>query len=73
MNSDRLATKRPQMNAQQRMRRLQNKIFLQAYRNGNEMTIVEEERGRRLQFACLKKNEKQKSSVSTITGQLGRR
>ncbi len=47
------------MSAQQRMRRLKNKIFLRAYHNGNEMTAEEEERGRRLKLACLKKNEKQ--------------
>jgi hypothetical protein len=47
------------MSAQQRMRRLKNKIFLRAYCNGNEMTAEKEERGCRLQLACLKKNEKQ--------------
>jgi hypothetical protein len=33
------------MSAQQRMRRLENKIFLHAYHNGDKMTAEEEERG----------------------------
>jgi hypothetical protein len=43
-----------------RMQRLKNKIFLCAFCKGNEMTAEEEERGRRLQLARLKKNEKQR-------------
>ncbi len=43
MNADMSATTRQQMSAQQRMRRFKNKIFLRAYRNGNEMTPEEEE------------------------------
>ena len=53
-------TKRQQISEQQRMRRLKNKIFLSAYRKGNEMTPEEEERGRRLQLARVKKNEMQR-------------
>jgi hypothetical protein len=50
------------------MRRLENKIFLRAYCNGNEMTAAEEMRQRQLQLARLEKNEKQ-----CIAGQPGRR
>jgi len=50
-------TKRQQISAQQRMRRLKNKIFLSAYRKGDEMTPEEEEKGRRLQLARVKNNE----------------
>ncbi len=59
MNADMTATTWQQMSAQQRMRRFKNKIFLRAYRNGNEMTPEEEERGRQLQLAHIKKNKKQ--------------
>jgi hypothetical protein len=59
MNADMSVTTQQQMSAQQRMRRLKNKIFLQAYCNGDEMTPKAEERGRRLQLAHVKKNEKQ--------------
>jgi hypothetical protein len=69
MNSDMLATTRPQMSAQQRMRRLKNKIFSRAYCNGNEMTADEEERGCRLQLACLKKNEKQRKHNRRTAGE----
>jgi hypothetical protein len=64
------ATTRQQMSAQQRMRRLKNKIFLRAYRNGDEMTPEEEERGRQLQLARKKRT---KSSTSAIARQLRRR
>jgi hypothetical protein len=57
------------MRAQQRMRRLENKIFLCAYCNGNEMTAEEEERGRRLQLAHLKKNEKQRRHNRRTAGE----
>ena len=60
MNADMSVTKRQQISAQQRMRRLKNKIFLSAYRKGDEMTPEEEERGRRLQLARVKKNEMQR-------------
>jgi hypothetical protein len=60
MNADMSATTRQQMSSQQRMRRLKNKIFLRAYCNGDEMTPEEEERGRRLQLARIKKNKKQR-------------
>jgi hypothetical protein len=52
------------------MRRLKNKIFLSAYRKGDEMTPEEEERGRRLQLGRVKKT---KCSASAIAGQLRRR
>jgi hypothetical protein len=57
------------MSAQQRMRRLENKIFLRSYCNGDEMTAEEEERGRRLQLACLKKNEKQRERNRRTAGE----
>ena len=57
------------MSAQQRMRRLKNKIFLCAYCNGDEMTVEEEERGRRLQLARLKKNEKQRERNCQTAGE----
>jgi len=60
MNADMSVTKRQQISAQQRMRRLKNKIFLSAYRKGDEMTPEEEEKGRRLQLARVKKNEMQR-------------
>ncbi len=47
------------MSAQQRMRRLEKKVFLHAYCNGDEVTAEEEKRGCQLHFARLKKNEKQ--------------
>ena len=59
MNADMSATTRQQMSAQQRVRRLKNKTFLRAYRNGDEMTPEEEERGGRLQLVHIKKNKKQ--------------
>ncbi len=57
------------MSAQQHMRRLKNKIFLRAYCNGDEMTAEEEERGRRLQLAHLKKNEKQRKRNHRTAGE----
>ena len=60
MNADMSVTTRQQTSVQQRMRRLKNKIFLSAYRKGDEMTPEEEERGRRLQLARVKKNEMQR-------------
>ena len=60
MNADMSVTTRQQISAQQRMRRLKNKIFLSAYRKGDEMTPEEEEKGRRLQLARVKKNEMQR-------------
>jgi hypothetical protein len=38
MNADMSVTKRQQISAQQRMKRLKNKICLSAYRKGDEMT-----------------------------------
>jgi hypothetical protein len=70
MNADMSVPTRQQISAQQRMSRLKNKIFLSAYCNGDEMTPEEEERGRRLQLARIKKT---KSSASAIVGQLKRR
>ena len=64
MNTDMSVTTRQQISVQQRMRRLKNKIFLSAYRKGDEMTPEEEERGRRLQLACVKKNEMQRKRLS---------
>jgi hypothetical protein len=58
MNADMSATTPPQMSAQQHMKRLDNRIFLRAYYNGNETTAEEEERGCQLHLARLKKNEK---------------
>ena len=57
MNADMSVTTRQQISAQQRMRRLKNKIFLSAYRKGkgDEMTPEEEESGCRLQLARVKK------------------
>jgi len=60
MNADMSVTTRQQISVQQRMRRLKNKIFLSAYRKGDEMTPEEEERGRRLQLARVKKNKMQR-------------
>jgi hypothetical protein len=60
MNADMSVTTRQQISTQQRMRRLTNKIFLSAYRKGDEMTPEEEESGCRLQLARVKKNEKQR-------------
>jgi hypothetical protein len=60
MNADMSVTTRQQISAQQRMRRLKNKIFLSAYRKGDDMTPEEEERGRRLQLARVKKNKMQR-------------
>ena len=60
MNADMSVPTRQQISAQQRISRLKNKIFLSAYRNGDEMTPEEEERGFRLQLARIKKNEKQR-------------
>ncbi len=57
------------MSAQQRMRRLKNKIFLRAYCNGDEMTADEEERGCRLQLACLKKNKNQRERNRRTAGE----
>ena len=59
MNADMSVTIRQHISAQQRMSRLKNKIFLQAYCNGDEMTPKAEERGRQLQLAHVKKNKKQ--------------
>ena len=70
MNADMSVPTRQQISAQQRISRLKNKIFLSAYRNGDEMTPEEEERGFRLQLARIKK---MKSSASAIVGQLRRR
>ncbi len=56
------------MSAQQRMRRLEKKK-LRAYCNGDEMTVEEEERGRRLQLARLKKNEKQRERNCQTAGE----
>ncbi len=63
------ATMQPQMSAQQRIRRLKNKIFLRAYHNGNEMTAEEEERGCQLQLARLQKNEKQRKHNRRTAGE----
>ena len=60
MNADMSVTTRQQISAQQRMRRLKNKIFLSAYRKGDEMTPEEEERGHQLQLARVKKKEMQR-------------
>ena len=70
MNADMSVTTWQQISAQQRVSRLKNKIFLRAYRKGDEMTLEEEERGRRLQLAHVKKT---KSSARAIAGQLRRR
>jgi hypothetical protein len=53
------------MSAQQRMRRLKKKI--RACCNGNEMRAEEEERGRQLKLARLKKNEKQRNKRNCRT------
>ncbi len=53
------ATTRQQLSEQQCIREFKNKLFLQAYRNGDEMTPEEEERGHQLQLAWIKKNKKQ--------------
>jgi hypothetical protein len=45
------ATTRQQLSEQQCIREFKNKLFLQAYRNGDEMTPEEEERGHQLQLA----------------------
>jgi hypothetical protein len=60
MNADMSVTTWQQISAQQRVSRLKNKIFLRAYRKGDEMTLEEEERGRLLQLAHVKKNEEQR-------------
>jgi hypothetical protein len=64
INADMSATTRQQMSAQQRMRRFKNKTFLRAYRNNDEMTPEEEERGGRLQLSRIKKNKKQRKPDS---------
>jgi hypothetical protein len=69
MNSDMSVTTRPQMSAQQHMRRLKNKILLRAYCNSDEMTAEEEARGCQLQLACLKKNEKQRKCNCRTAGE----
>jgi hypothetical protein len=43
MNDDISVNTRQQISAQQRMRRLKNKIFLSAYCKGDEMTPEKEE------------------------------
>ncbi len=63
MNADMSVTTRQQISVQECMRRLKNKIFLSAYRKGDEMTPEEEERGRQLQLACVKKNEMQRKRL----------
>lgn len=49
----------PHMIEQQRLRRSEQRKILDAYRSGVEMTATEEERGRKLDLARRKKNEKQ--------------
>ena len=64
MNADMSVTTQQQISAQQRMRRLKNKIFLSAYRKGDEMTPEEEEKGCRLQLARVKKKRNAARALS---------
>jgi len=64
MNADMSVTTRQQISVQQCMRRLKNKIFLSAYRKGDEMTPEEEERGHRLQLARVKKKRNAARALS---------
>jgi hypothetical protein len=55
---------------QQRLRRCEQKFLLDAYRSGVEMTAKENERGRKLDLARKKKNEKQrKYNYQTAPGE----
>ena len=51
---------RQQKSAQQRIKRRENSIFLNAYYGDIEMTAEEVERGHRLELARIKKNKKQR-------------
>ena len=64
MNADMTVTTRQQISVQQCMRRLKNKIFVSAYRKGDEMTPEEEEKGHRLQLARVKKKQNAARALS---------
>jgi hypothetical protein len=64
MNANMSVPTRQQKSVHQRMSRLKNKIFLSAYRNGDAMTPEEEERGRRLQLARIKKTKSSRALSS---------
>jgi hypothetical protein len=59
MNADMLATTRQIMSTQQRTRRFNNIFFFNKYYSGLKMTAWEEERGRQMNVAHHRKNEKQ--------------